>query len=177
MCDSQRVERKLCSAERTVTVVEIIRLESSEQVIDSVELTLAFARVGDRVDVREAARKMIMLRLRSLLSSLLLFFLFLSPLMKMGMRLVFSLSLSLSCEKEKESLFVIRLIPRLVLFRLNRKPLCGEVSREARCTAEAAALLHARYPSGLILVSGIRNGNYEAIKRGNADLLDRMDGR
>lgn len=43
VCDSQRVERKLCSAERTVTVVEIIRLESSEQVIDSIELTLAFA--------------------------------------------------------------------------------------------------------------------------------------
>jgi len=43
-CDGrQRVKRKLCSAERTVTVVEIIRLESSEQVIDSIELTLAFA--------------------------------------------------------------------------------------------------------------------------------------
>lgn len=115
-----------------------------------------------------------MLRLLSLLFFLPPFLL-LSSLKETG-RLALPFSLSLSVEKEKERLFVIRLIPRLVLFRFNRKPLCGEVSREARCTAEAGALLRARYPPRLILVSGIGNGNYEAIKRGNADLLDRMDG-
>lgn len=116
-----------------------------------------------------------MLRLLSLLFFLPSFS-FSLPRRRQAGSLSLSFSLSLSVEKEKERLFVIRLIPRLVLFRFNRKPLCGEVSREARCTAEAGALLRARYPPRLILVSGIGNGNYEAIKRGNADLLDRMDG-
>lgn len=78
---------------------------------------------------------------------------------------------------ENEDSSVIRLTSRVVLFRLNRKPLCGEVSRETRRAAarstEAAAPACA-ISRGLYWFSDIRNGNYEAIKRGNADLLDRM---
>lgn len=151
--------------------MEIIRLESSEQVIDSIGLTLAFALAI--AWTCEKLQKKNDNAPTSLSSPLPPLFLLLSSLKETG-RL--ALPFSLSQQKEKERLFVIRLIPRLVLFRFNRKPLCGEVSREARCTAEAGALLRARYPPRLILVSGIGNGNYEAIKRGNADLLDRMDG-
>jgi len=84
--------------------------------------------VGDRVDVREAARKMIMLRLLS--PSFLSLFLSLD---EDGEAHSLSLFLSFFRERGGKSLFVIRLILRLVLFRLNRKPLCSEVSREARC--------------------------------------------
>lgn len=101
--------------------------------------------VGDRVDVREAARKMIMLRLLSLL----FFFSFSFSLSWWwGGSFSFSLSFSLSRKRRGKSLFVIRLILRLVLFRLNRKPLCSEVSREARCggrCSSACVLSRATY--------------------------------
>lgn len=157
----QRGARKLCSVERTVTVVEIIRLESSEQVIDSIEIALARSLARAPSDSRGRERGAFEKNDNT-------------PTSREGGG-EGERETERAREKRRESPSVIRLTSRVVLFRLNRKPLCGEVSRETRRALDGGRRPCARaIPRSLYWFSDIRNGNYEAIKRGNADLLDRM---